>query len=59
MKKIYCPFCHQEVVEEVEPTVVHYSIGTTYTCYKRICRNAAKHNSNGNIVIPYRPDTKK
>lgn len=54
MNKVFCPFCHQEVMEDAAPTVVSNAFGITYTCYKKICRNITKHNSNGNIVIPYK-----
>lgn len=57
--KVICSFCGQEVVEEAEPSIVKSATGITYTCYKKICRNYKKHWSNGNIVIPYKHETKK
>ena len=59
MNKVFCPFCHQEVSEECKPSVCTNAIGIEYVCYMKICRNAEKHNHNGNIVIPYKSEYKR
>lgn len=59
MNKVFCPFCHQEVTEDCDPSVCANALGFEYICYKKICRNVAAHNKNGNIVIPYKSEKKK
>jgi len=59
MNKVFCPFCHQEVTEDAAPTVCDNALGFSYICYKKICRNKDQHCHNGNIMIPYKSETKK
>lgn len=58
MHKIICPFCGNELTEEIEPDVAQDALGNVYTCYLMICRNKDKHYGNGNIVIPFKKELK-